>query len=418
MELNPKKMNNTTKTTAGGAAVGATIGSTVPGVGTVVGGLTGAAVGAGVDYVRKKMKKYRADMSWREYKPGAALGQYEELDGADLQGPEQLAQMDAPKNQRLAQARQLAARDYMTPLQKAMADAQANRGVQGQNIDQYEAQRALGRGAAMEGQYQSQKGTLDLANLDASRNQAFASRGRGLVGGSQAASEQATNQMQYGAALQNARLQAQLLGQGMQGQDIAQANQFRLQNQAVSPGEEAAYAAANQGLQDYQGQSQRQAGLLGNYYQQMYGAQGQAQGDYTQASLAQMQGGLGEYQQYLRQTMGDANTSSGALNKAYLQRTQQMSDLDKAMYSGKEIGDANIRAANDAYTGALYGMAGQAADAAASAGMMGMGGIGGMFGGMGAASAAAPAAGGISAGQVAAYNANPTSVYSPYGNWR
>jgi hypothetical protein len=346
---------------ATGAAAGAGIGSVIPGVGTLVGAGAGAFVGGALGATKAFTGPGKADFSWRGYQPGAAIGKYQGLTSQDIGGAGELAQMQAPQNMRLAQARQLAARDYMTPLQKAIADAQANRGVQGQNIDQYEAQRALGRGAAMEGQYQSQKGTLDLASLDASRNQAFASRGRGMAGGSQAASEQATNQMQYGAALQNARLQAQLLGQGMQGQDITQANQFRLQNQEVSPGEEAAYAAANQGLQDYQGQSQRQAGLLGNYYQQMYGAQGQAQGDYTQAALAQLQGGQAQYRNYLGQMTGDRDTMGNSLNQAYLQRTDQMSDLERQMYAAKDQGEAAVKAAKDKYNQNLYGLFGDAA---------------------------------------------------------
>lgn len=365
---------------ATGAAAGAGIGSIVPGVGTLAGAGAGALIGGALGATKAFTGPGKADFSWRGYQPGAAIGKYQGLTSQEIGKAGELAQMDAPQQMRLAQARQLAARDYMTPLQKAIADAQANRGLQGQNIDQYEAQRALGRQAAMEGQYQSQKGALDLANLDASRNQAFASRARGLAGGSQAASEQATNQMQYAAALQNARLQAQLLGQGMQGQDISQANQFRLQNQAISPGEEAAYVAANQGLQDYQGQAQRQAGLLGNYYQQMYGSQGQAVGDYTQAALAQLQGGQAQYRNYLGQMTGDRDAMGNSLNQAYLQRTAQMADLERQMYAAKEQGEAAVKAAKDKYNQNLYGLFGSAAG-------MGAAGAMGAFGG------AAPTAG-------------------------
>jgi hypothetical protein len=379
-----------------------------PGMGTVIGAGAGAVIGGALGATKAFTGPGKADFSWRQYQPGQALGQYQGLTSQDIGGAGELAQMNAPRNQRLAQARQLAARDYMTPLQKAIADAQANRGVQSQNIDQYEAQRALGRGAAMEGQYQSQKGTLDLAAVDASRNQAFASRGRGLVGGSQAASEQATNQMQYGAALQNARLQAQLLGQGMQGQDITQANQFRLQNQEVSPGEEAAYAAANQGLQDYQGQSQRQAGLLGNYYQQMYGSQGQAQGDYTQAALAQLQGGQAQYRNYLGQMTGDRDKLGGTVNNAYLQRTQQMAELERQMYAAKDQGEAAVAKAKADYNNALYGMIGEAVDVGAT-GMMGLG-------NMPKAPATKDDTPTISQSQADAYNSGQYgSVYTPEG---
>jgi hypothetical protein len=133
----------------------------------------------------------------------------------------------------------------------------------------------------------------------------------------------------------------------------------------------------------------------------MYGSQGQAQGDYTQAALAQLQGGQAQYQNYLRQMTGDRDTMGGSLNQAYLQRTGQMSDLEKQMYAAKDQGEAAVKAAKDKYNQNLYGLFGSAAG-------MGAAGAMGAFGG-GAASGSAGSAAQFNAGQV-------QQVQTPYGN--
>jgi hypothetical protein len=66
---------------------------------------------------------------------------------------------------------------------------------------------------------------------------------------------------------------------------------------------------------------------------------------------------------------GDRDTMGGSLNQEYLQRTGQMSDLEKQMYAAKEQGEAAVKAAKDKYKQNLYGMFGDAADMGLSAAM-------------------------------------------------